>query len=381
MTEPAPRVTAVTYRVVDYPWSPSDPTVTEANLNALGQAGWQLVIAYADGYRERTRWVFDQGGATGAAGIPEAPQDGGIYGRQNAAWALVSGGGSMKWVPYTTSGQSFLAQQLTRDGDWTMVANKATTTRPAPQPTAAEADLLPAWAPLPQSARASYTVYDEWTLEQAGWLEAYGVDVVAQNLGLGFTHAVSLSVNGTVRDTFTAIPQNAGIYLHDMPPVVVASGAVVRVTLTVTQTANNVVYWLQQANLFATPPPNCSLAVGSKDGAAAGTTAYGLHATFVPGAASPDWDLVAFGGAAAPGGGGLPDAPSDGNLYGRQNAAWAQVAPPSNATPLMDGAAGASGSGAAWSRSDHVHPTDTSRYAASNPSGYVNAAGAAAAFT
>jgi hypothetical protein len=44
----------------------------------------------------------------------------------------------------------------------------------------------------------------------------------------------------------------------------------------------------------------------------------------------------------------------------------------------MDGAASA-GSSAAWSRGDHVHPTDTSRYAASNPSGYVTAAGAATA--
>jgi len=32
-----------------------------------------------------------------------------------------------------------------------------------------------------------------------------------------------------------------------------------------------------------------------------------------------------------------------------------------------------------WSREDHVHPADTTRYAASNPAGYVNAAGAASA--
>jgi hypothetical protein len=50
----------------------------------------------------------------------------------------------------------------------------------------------------------------------------------------------------------------------------------------------------------------------------------------------------------------------------------------STATPLMDGTA-APGSAAAWSRGDHVHPTDTSRYAASNPAGYVTSAGAAAA--
>jgi hypothetical protein len=39
----------------------------------------------------------------------------------------------------------------------------------------------------------------------------------------------------------------------------------------------------------------------------------------------------------------------------------------------MDGV-GAGGVAATWARSDHVHPTDTSRYAASNPAGYQTAA-------
>jgi hypothetical protein len=45
----------------------------------------------------------------------------------------------------------------------------------------------------------------------------------------------------------------------------------------------------------------------------------------------------------------------------------------SGALPAMDGTA-AAGSSAAFARGDHVHPTDTSRYAASNPSGYQTAA-------
>ena len=39
----------------------------------------------------------------------------------------------------------------------------------------------------------------------------------------------------------------------------------------------------------------------------------------------------------------------------------------------MDGTA-AVGTGTTWARADHVHPSDTSRYAASNPSGYQTAA-------
>ncbi len=54
------------------------------------------------------------------------------------------------------------------------------------------------------------------------------------------------------------------------------------------------------------------------------------------------------------------------------------VLPPSAGTPAMDGTA-TPGVVNTWSRGDHVHPTDTTRYAASNPAGYVTAAGAAGA--
>jgi hypothetical protein len=45
----------------------------------------------------------------------------------------------------------------------------------------------------------------------------------------------------------------------------------------------------------------------------------------------------------------------------------------SSTTPAMDSTA-AIGSGTTWARADHVHPVDTSRYAATNPSGYQTAA-------
>jgi hypothetical protein len=189
---------------------------------------------------------------------------------------------------------------MTRDGDWTMIANKATSTRPAPQQSGSEEDLLPAWLPATQNARATYTVYDEWTLSQAGWVEQYGADILAQNLGA--QHVIQLSINGTVKDTFTAVPNTSGLYWQNITPIIALVGAVIRVTLTVTQVGNQYMYWYQQAGLFATAPTYCSLAVGSKDGAAAGTTAYGCHVMFAPGTASPDWDVVAYSG--APGGGG-----------------------------------------------------------------------------
>jgi hypothetical protein len=211
----------------------------------------------------------------------------------------------MRWVPYTGPPQSFLKQDMTRDGDWTMVANKNTSARPAPQPPGAEEDLLPIWTPVTQNARATYTVYNEWTVNQAGWIDQYGVDILAQNAGA--QHAIKLQVNGVVKDTYTATPNTGGLVWQDITPIIAVSGAVIRVTVTVTQIPpNNYMYWYQQAGLFATAPTYCSLAVGSKDGAAAGTTAYGCHLMFVPGAASPDWDVVAFSGAPAGGGAGAP---------------------------------------------------------------------------
>ena len=130
------------------------------------------------------------------------------------------------------------------------------------------------------------------------------------------------------------------------------------------------------------------------------------------GAGNMSWQTPAGGG------GGIPDAPSDGNYYSRHNAGWA-VAPTgiadaandgtlyarksagwahvthtditdwtatlapyalvtsvplaSTTTPAMNGTA-AVGTGTTWARADHVHPTDTTRYSASNPSGYQTAA-------
>jgi hypothetical protein len=100
---------------------------------------------------------------------------------------------------------------------------------------------------------------------------------------------------------------------------------------------------------------------------------------------------------------GVPEAPQDGTTYVRIDATWAHIihtditdwdatinsalAPyalitmvplGSTSFPLMDGT-NAIGTAQNWARADHVHPTDTSRYAASNPSGYQTAAQVTAA--
>ena len=66
-------------------------------------------------------------------------------------------------------------------------------------------------------------------------------------------------------------------------------------------------------------------------------------------------------------GGSVPEAPNDGVQYGRQNVGWTPIASggggtPSNTSPLMNSIA-AAGPATAYSRGDHVHPSDTSRQA------------------
>ncbi len=63
------------------------------------------------------------------------------------------------------------------------------------------------------------------------------------------------------------------------------------------------------------------------------------------------------------------------NPSGYQTAAQVTAAVPvaSSTTPVMDGTA-AIGVGTTWARADHKHPSDTTKYDASNPSGYQTAA-------
>jgi len=71
------------------------------------------------------------------------------------------------------------------------------------------------------------------------------------------------------------------------------------------------------------------------------------------------------------GSGGIPEAPTDGQTYGRigSSASWsALTAPPagSSTTPIMDGTA-TIGVGTTYARADHIHPTDTSRAPLASP--------------
>src|SRR6516165_10023510 len=195
----------VEYLTVDYDVGKLASDLT-TDLNAYGADGWQ--IDTVDMLQHSMRRAIFSRDTTGY--VTEAPSDASTYGRYQANWipVLPIAGGTMtgpivlaadptvaeqastknyvdasiadlndvymRWVPYTGPPQSFLNQDVTRDGDWTMVANKNTSDRPAPQPSAPEEDLLPdTWTPTLQNVRATYIMYNEWTVNTAGWIDQY----------------------------------------------------------------------------------------------------------------------------------------------------------------------------------------------------------------
>jgi hypothetical protein len=347
------------YLTVDYDAGKPAQQVTD-DLNTYGLNGWQFQATELT--KSNLRRVIFMRDAAGSQGITDdAPSDGVTYGRLNATWSpvLSLAGGIMngaivlpgdpanaleaaprqyvdaqiadlndvymRWVPYTGPPQSFLNQDVTRDGDWTMVANKNTSDRPAPQPSGPEDDLLGAWTPTQQNIRATFIVANEFTVNTGGWIDQYGVDVNPQNIGAA--HAIMLQINGVTRDSLTAKPDVAGMNWQNITPILIPSGSVIRVSVQVSQIANNQMYYDQQTGWFATPPNYCSLAQGSFNNGPKSSDAYDCHVLFIPGTFSLDWDVLAFGGTGAAGGDWLQEAPIDGFAYGRLSTAWARVLP------------------------------------------------------
>ena len=152
--------------------------------------------------------------------------------------------------------------------------------------------------------------------------------------------------------------------------------------------------------IFASPV-NLNVGGGTVDQVLSATGTGGLLVWNDPGPPEAPEDGIAYarqngGWVPTASGAGIPEAPNDGTAYARSDISWvhldhaditdwnATLAPyaltanlpaipgASATTPLMDGVA-AVGTGTTWARADHVHPTDTTRYAASNPSGYQTA--------
>jgi hypothetical protein len=95
--------------------------------------------------------------------------------------------------------------------------------------------------------------------------------------------------------------------------------------------------------------------------------------TPAPGTNTPQLATTAYVMAALAAGGGVVSFNGRAGAVVLTNADVIAALPASTLTPLMNGTA-AIGIDTGWSHCDHIHPVDTSRYAASNPSGFQTAA-------
>ena len=293
---------------------------------------------------------------TGGA-VPEAPEDGSNYVRNNASWTPMGG----PYLPLTggtvTGSVAFsTAAILTVNGSNSLVLNGAS---------GAQRSVLGMTANVAR-----------WTMSLGdGAAESGG------NAGSNFTLA-AYGAAGTFLFNPLVISRATGVVTFSAMPSIPggASGQVL------TTNGAGGLSWATGS--------------GSGGGIAEAPTDGQLY-----GRENATWVVVPTGGS-----GGIPDAPSDGSAYSRKNATWAHIASAditdltttlgpyalnsslanyalissvplaSTSSPLMDGTA-AVGSGTAFARADHVHPSDTSRYAASNPAGYQTAAQVTAALS
>jgi hypothetical protein len=207
--------------------------------------------------------------------------------------------------------------------------------------------------------------------QDAGWAEAYPASNPANYVPLSVLTATLLAFMPLRGGTFTGAISTPGLILPNGPATLSISGGQPGQILVAANTQSTLAWGPSPIP----EPPSDGVAYARQNG------------VWVPTAS----------------GAGVADAPTDGTTYSRNDAAWVHlihsditdwdttltalltpyalitmVPLGSTSFPIMDGA-GAIGTSLRWARADHVHDTDTSRYAASNPAGYQTAAQMAAA--
>jgi hypothetical protein len=290
---------------------------------------WQADAIQVDAPSNSANYARNNGGWTALpAYIVEAPSNGQLYARANSNWLPVP-----------------IQADAPADGQFYARSNRA-------------------WLPfllsnLLTDAPSDGTLYGR---QNGAWAAAYSASNPANYVSLGQMTTTLTGFMPIRGGTFTGAISAPGLIIPNGPTSIQISGGQ---TGQVLAAANNT----STLGWIPAPPaeaPMTGIAYARQNGA---------------------WVATASGA-------GVPEAPNDGTAYARKDVAWTQLdhtdiidwaatlqpyalfteIPLASTTfPLMDGT-NAIGVATTWARADHVHPTDTSRYAASNPAGYQTAA-------
>ena len=131
----------------------------------------------------------------------------------------------MEWAGEYVNGNTYLANQVVKDGNWLMVANKDTDDKPAPVPAGAEGSLYPDDTNLAEGiVTAAFIVYGvRFTASSTTFILGYAIKVKAGNEYKVF---YTLDPENTTNTTEIAhiLPTYDGWYEFNMNPTLIVQG-------------------------------------------------------------------------------------------------------------------------------------------------------------
>lgn len=118
--------------------------------------------------------------------------------------------GTMLWKG-SWSGGDYLANDVVRDGDWTMIANKTTSDRPAPQPSGAEESSPAEPITFTEQTGTSWILSGaRWTFTSGGWLKNMNFWIPSTNSDLQYIGSLVDDVRGIVLAKIDITPTATG---------------------------------------------------------------------------------------------------------------------------------------------------------------------------
>jgi hypothetical protein len=342
------------------------PTPPIADPGALwwDNIGGQLYVRYDDG-NGPPQWVAASSKAGGTS-IPEPPNDGTIYGR---------GGTTLGWAGVLPLAGGTLT------GDLALAAD------PDQPMEATTKHYVDAQIDMVAGTAGVYGLYNARTNTQAAADPAHG-NLTWNTAGQANATQIYVSIMSSrgndVSSIWTGIvpPQTLVLQRQDLSSqnqVFTITGVTSNstwMTLAVTPVTNIGPLFSNNNDLLVIlPPPSASQFLPLTGGTMTGPIVLAGNASAALNPVPLQQMQAAISAIPA---GGVTSFNTRTGAITLTNADVVTVLPPSSTAPVMDGTA-AIGSINTWAKADHIHPIDTSRYAATNPAGYQTAAQVTAA--